>query len=97
MYGNRASDVYLSVNKIKKLHEDYPYINAEIIYTINNEFIQKPLDFLVRRTNLALIDKNAAKQILDKVLNIMKKELTWSDEKVKEEKKEALHILNNYI
>ena len=97
MYGDKANDVYLSVDKIEKLHKDYSYINAEIIYTIHNEFVQKPLDFLVRRTNLALIDKNAAKQILDKVLNIMKKELTWSDKKVQEEKEEALSILNNYI
>jgi len=97
MYGDKATDVYSSVVKVEKLHENYQYINAEVVYAIKEEFVQKPLDFLVRRTTLALIDKNAAKQMLDKVIVIMQKELNWNDEKASNEKDEALNILNSDI
>ncbi|MAD41835.1 MAG: glycerol-3-phosphate dehydrogenase [Arcobacter sp.] len=97
MYGDKAQDVANSVELIEKLHKDYPLINAEVIYCIKEEFVQKPLDFLVRRSSLTLIDKNSSKEILDRVLDIMKKELSWSEEKLVEEKLEALSILNTYI
>ena len=46
---------------------------------------------------MVLIDKKAAKDILDEVLTLMSKELNWDELKIKEEKKEALTILNSYI
>jgi len=97
MYGDNAVNVYTSVENVEKLHSDYSYINAEVVYSIKNEFVQKPLDFLVRRTTLALIDKNAATQILEKVLMIMHKELFWSDERLNDERDQAIKILNDSI
>lgn len=97
MYGDNAAKVYNSVKKVEKLHDDYSYINAEVVYCIKNEFVQKPLDFLVRRTTLALIDKNAAKEILEKVLNIMQEELSWSDERLNNERTQSIKILNDSI
>lgn len=97
MYGDCAIKVLNSVNNIKRLHKDYPYINAEIIYTIEEEFVQKPLDFLIRRTNLALIDKQAAKMILEEVIEIMSKKLLWSEDLIKNRRDEALNLLNSYI
>lgn len=97
MYGDKALDVYNSVDTVEKLHEKYSYINAEVVYSIKHEFVQKPLDFLVRRTTLALIDKNAAKEILEKVLIIMQKELSWDENRVIEERNESLDVLDNAI
>ncbi len=97
MYGDKAQDVVNSIDIIEKLHEDYPITNAEVIYCIKEEFVQKPLDFLVRRSSLALIDKNSSKEILEKVLYIMKDQLSWSEEELEKEKSEALSILNTYI
>ena len=97
MYGDNASKVYNSMQKIEKLHEDYSYINAEVVYCIKNEFVQKPLDFLVRRTTLALIDKTAAKEILEKVLIIMQEELSWDENRLNGERVEAINTLNGSI
>lgn len=97
LYGDLAPKVYKSATKIEKLHPAYSYINAEVIYSINNEFVQKPLDFLVRRTTLALIDKEASKEILEKVLLIMSEELLWDESRINAERIEALALLNDAI
>ncbi len=55
------------------------------------------MDFLVRRCNVALIDIKTSIEILDKVVEIMKNELSWSEEKALIEKNEALELLNNSI
>ena len=97
MYGDKANEVTKCVSKIEKLHPKYSYINAEVIYTIREEFVKKPIDFLVRRSNIALIDIEVAKEMLDKVLNIMQNELNWNDKKVQDERKATLLILNNSL
>lgn len=97
MYGDKALEVTQSVEKIERLHKKYALTNAEVVYTIKNEFVKKPLDFLVRRTTLSLIDKEASKEILEKVLSILQVELKWDEERIISEKNEALSILNNYI
>ena len=55
------------------------------------------MDFLARRCNVALIDKETSLEILEKVINIMKNELSWSEERAINEKKEAVELLNNSI
>jgi len=50
-----------------------------------------------RRRSLALIDKKGAKKILDKVLSIMKNELSWNEAKYVNEKKEALELLERAL
>jgi len=97
MYGDQASKVYNSAPKVTKLHDNYDYINAEVIYCIKYEFVQKPLDFLVRRTSLALIDKNSARELVEKVSIIMQEELSWSHEKFTDEKIEAIRLLDTAI
>jgi len=97
MYGDNALNVYNSAASVEKLHEDYSYINAEVIYAIKEEFVKKPLDFIVRRTSLALIDIKIAKEILEKVLLIMQKELNWDESTVGKEREEAIVILNKAI
>jgi glycerol-3-phosphate dehydrogenase len=97
MYGDNAFNVYKSVKNIEKLHKDYFYTNAEVIYCIKNEFVKKPLDFLVRRTTLALIDKKSAMDILEEVLKIMHNELSWDDNTLNDERINAIKILDNYL
>lgn len=96
-YGDKIDDVLSSCEKIEYLTIGEPYTNAEVIYTIKKEFVKKPMDYLVRRCNVALIDKNVAIKILDSVINIMKIEFDWNDEKVIKEKEEALSLLNTSI
>lgn len=97
MYGDQSKAVCACSKKIERLHPEYAYINAEVIYTIKNEFVQKPIDFLVRRSILALIDTKAAKEILDAVLELMKDELGWDERKVNEERVATLELLDTAI
>jgi len=97
MYGDKAKDVVKCSSKIEKLHPDYSYINAEVIYCIKKEFVKKPMDFLVRRSSLALIDLEAAKDMLDKVLALMKEELSWNQIQTDKERENALDVLNKAI
>ncbi len=97
MYGDKANEVFKCISKVEKLHPNYSYINAEVIYCIKEEFVKKPIDFLVRRSNIALIDIQGAKEMLDKVLVLMQNELNWDDEKVQNEKIATLKILNNAL
>ena len=96
-YGDRIEKVLTSVDKIEYFVEGKPYTNAELIYTIKEEFVKKPMDYLARRCNVALIDKKLAFDILEKVVNIMKIELTWDEEKALEEKDEAFELLESNI
>ncbi|PID48366.1 MAG: glycerol-3-phosphate dehydrogenase [Proteobacteria bacterium] len=97
MYGDKSEKVLKISDKIERLQENYPQTNAELIYCIRKEFVKKPLDFLVRRTSLALIDKKAALKILDKTISIMKDELKWNDEVALKMKSEAKEILEKDI
>lgn len=96
-YGDKIDDVLNSCKEIEYFLEGEPYTNAELIYTINEEFVKKPMDYLVRRCNLALINKKLALDILEKVVNIMKVELSWDEERTLKEKEEAIYLLENNI
>ncbi len=96
-YGDKIDEVLSSVEKIEYFVSGKPYTNAELIYTIDKEFVKKPMDYLVRRCNLALIDKKIAINILDKVVDLMKEKLSWNEEKVIKEKEEAIRLLENSI
>lgn len=97
LYGDKTSLVLSSGNKDEYINKNYLYTHAELMYCLEYEFVKKPLDFLVRRTSLALIDKDAAKESLDTVVNIMALYFKWNDEKKENEKTTALRILNNNL
>ncbi len=84
-------------HKGSPLHPNYPHTKEELIYCIQNEFVKKPLDFLVRRTSLGLVDKRACLDILEEVSNTIAKELDWSDEELKEQISQARFILSNSL
>ena len=66
----------------KRLHEDYPYIEAEVIYAVR-EYACTTIDILARRTRLAFVNVHAAEEALPRVIEIMAKELNWSKQKIK--------------
>jgi len=80
-----------------KIHKDYPVLRAEIYYAVEYEFVKCPLDFLVRRVNLGLIDLNAARNSLQKVTFVLKELFGWSDEVYDLKIKEASTLLSEGI
>ena len=63
---------------LKRLHPAHPVIRAEIGHAVRNELAEHAIDFLARRTPLALIDNDAAKACADNVVEIMGSILDWS-------------------
>ncbi|CAF0863304.1 unnamed protein product [Rotaria sp. Silwood1] len=76
----------------KRLHEEFPYIEAEISYAVK-EYARTAIDILARRTRLSFLNVIAADEALPDIIQIMAKELNWNKEKQKEETDRAKTFL----
>ncbi|GGN05504.1 glycerol-3-phosphate dehydrogenase [Dyadobacter beijingensis] len=83
-YGSRAPQVALLAQEDNALKErlspHYPYIRAEVVYTVRNEMVVAPRDFLARRIRLEITDWNETLNSLPVVADLMARELSWTDE-----------------
>ena len=87
-YGDKATEVAKLANITgrrwpvlgKRLLEQFPYIEAEIKYAVQ-EYACTVVDFLARRTRLAFLNAQAAADAIPKIADIMAKELKWSKAK----------------
>jgi len=99
-YGDRAGDVARMASVTgrrhpivgKRLAEDFPYIEAEVRYACK-EYACSAADVLALRTRLAFLSYQAAEEALPRVLQIMKEELRWSDERVERERQKAIKLI----
>lgn len=82
-YGSRATKVLqLTDNKPflkEKISKNYPFIKAEVIYTIREEMVCKLRDFFARRIRFELLDWSAVYDSIEVVAELMAEELAWSD------------------
>jgi len=82
-YGSRATLVAdLTTQEIglkERLSASYPYIQAEIIYTVRNEMVVTPRDFLARRIRLEITDWQETLRCLPVVASLMARELGWDE------------------
>ncbi|KAL9649367.1 hypothetical protein ABK040_016194 [Willaertia magna] len=95
-YGDQSylvADIAKKENLSNRLHPNYPFIEAEVIYHVRYEYAVKILDILERRTRISLLDNNASRSLVGKVSNLMAKELHWGNDKRAVEEKEALDYL----
>ncbi|KAK2181288.1 hypothetical protein NP493_402g02030 [Ridgeia piscesae] len=76
----------------QRLHEDYPYIEAEIRYSVR-EYACKVVDVLARRTRLAFLNVQAAEEAMPRIIEIMAEELNWTSDRMKEEERRARRFL----
>ena len=73
-----------------RLHPDYPFVESEVLYSVQSEMAVKPNDVVCRRVPISFIDTEAAKNtILPRVVEIMGEELGWTAERRKQELQEA--------
>lgn len=88
---------YIEEFGTSKLHNKYPYLEAEVYYSIDNEFTCKILDFLVRRLGLGFIDIKTTKECVPIVAPIFRSRLNWNEEEYLFNIKEAQEILDNSL
>ena len=82
-YGSRAENVC----KLTATHPElkdrldvkYPYIKAEVVYTVRDEMVVTPRDFLARRIRLEITDWETTISVLPAVADLIATELNWSD------------------
>lgn len=79
-YGDRAWSV-LAASKsssVDRILPTWPITEAEVRYGVRAESACTAVDIIARRTRLAFVDVNAARQALPRVIEIMADELKWS-------------------
>ncbi len=86
-YGDQAEKVaeLAATGHGARLCENHPILEAEVLYAVRCELAERVIDLLARRTPLALLDTEAARQAIPRVLEIMGHELGWNQERIKEE------------
>jgi glycerol-3-phosphate dehydrogenase len=82
-YGSRAARigdlVVENADWREKIHSDYPYIRAEVIYAVRYEMAVTPRDFLARRVRMEITDWKATLNCTSIVADLMSDELGWSE------------------
>ena len=78
-YGDQAGQVaaLATAGYGARLVETHPVLEAEVLYAARYELAERVIDVLARRTPLALLDTEAARQAAPRVLEIMAGELAW--------------------
>ncbi|XP_016958480.1 glycerol-3-phosphate dehydrogenase, mitochondrial [Drosophila biarmipes] len=80
----------------KRLHSEFPYIEAEVRQGVR-DFACTLEDMVARRLRVAFLNVQVAQEILPQVANIMAKELNWSREHTKRQIRETRAFLNTQM
>ncbi|XP_048124111.1 glycerol-3-phosphate dehydrogenase, mitochondrial isoform X1 [Alosa alosa] len=78
----------------KRLVSEFPYIESEVLYAIK-EYACTAIDVIARRTRLGFLNVQAADEALPRIVEIMAKELGWSEERSQEEMEAAKKFLHH--
>ncbi|KAH8410097.1 hypothetical protein KR009_005868, partial [Drosophila setifemur] len=93
-YGYNGHILFTQAPGLKKrLHPNFPYIEAEVQYAIRNEYACTVVDIIARRLKVVFVDAAATLHMLPKILKLMASELGWSDEQKTKEQQKAQEFL----
>jgi glycerol-3-phosphate dehydrogenase len=81
----------------KKLHDDYPYTVAEVVWAVRREMARDVEDVLARRVRLLYIDARAAIAAAPVVAEAMAKELDKNRAWVEQQIRDFTNVAKNYI
>ncbi|MDX2481770.1 MAG: FAD-dependent oxidoreductase [Desulfuromusa sp.] len=83
-YGDQAEQVANLAEKGygARLVENHPVLEAEVLYAVRYELAERVIDVLARRMPLALLDTEATRVAVPRVLEIMAEELGWSQKRI---------------
>lgn len=81
----------------EQLHEELPYLKAEVVWAVRHEMAQTIEDVLSRRTRALLLDAKASVEMAPEVGRIMAHEFGKNEAWVEQEVKEYKQVAKNYI
>jgi glycerol-3-phosphate dehydrogenase len=98
-YGDQADKVaeLAAAGYATRLVANHPIIEAEVLFAARHELAERAIDILVRRTPLALLDTEAARQATARIIEIMTEECCWDEERQKWEERWAQTRLDEAI
>lgn len=101
VYGSEAKSIQELAKKqpalADKIHPDYPYILAEVVWAIQNEMAVRVEDILARRIRLLFLDAHAAINSSQKVAELMAKELKKDQEWITAEVEDFKKLAEKYL
>lgn len=77
----------------QRLVPEHPYLEAEVIYVVQNELAVSVVDVLARRLRLAFLDIESARRALPRVLDLQGRLLAWTPQRLLQEKEK----FENYL
>jgi glycerol-3-phosphate dehydrogenase len=77
----------------RRLHPKYPYLEAEVVFAVRQEYAQKATDVLGRRMRLAFIDSASTAQLVPRVVSMMGDLHGWTKARREQETAECLAYL----
>ncbi len=95
-YGDRSTKIAQIAKKEglhRCIHPGFPAIEAEIPYTVEYEYVKRPLDYLARRCNMAMEDRDMALKSLPRVVELMAMKLKWDRKRREDEESLARDYL----
>ncbi len=97
-YGDRSSTVAEQIKDHgSRLHPDYPYTEAEVLYLVKEEMAIHAADLLIRRLPLGLVDLTATAAVGERVIALMAEECGWDETRITTEKELLKKRLNEAI
>lgn len=97
-YGTRALQVALVAQRDpslnRRLTPRHPFLAAEVVFAVEQEYAVTALDVLARRTRLAFLDEEAARTVLPEVIDMMAQLLGWNAERKQQERDVTISFLN---
>lgn len=99
-YGDRAEQVAsLTLERpelAERLHPDYPFLCAEIVYAARQEMACTIRDMLARRLRLEILDWQAVRAVTETTASLMAAELGWSLEWQQDERVSYLALIESF-
>lgn len=84
-------------NYLNKIHPNYDYTVAEVIWSVRHEMARTVEDVLARRVRLLFLDARAAIEATPLVAGIIAKELNKDESWIKKQEIEFTSLAGNYI
>jgi glycerol-3-phosphate dehydrogenase len=99
-YGDESELIYNEILKdgslSERIHKDYPFIKAEVVFSIKESMATKMRDFFARRIRLEIMDWNSTLESVEIVAAIFQKENDWPDEQLLANKNEYIDLLKGF-
>jgi glycerol-3-phosphate dehydrogenase len=81
----------------EKLHDDLPYIKAEVVWSVRSEMARTVEDFLARRSRSLLLDARASIEMADETARLMAEELDKDDAWASEQASAYKELAREYL